>query len=424
MLRGIRGLSGPLLLLLTLSAGAAQTGLEDERLRFSGFGTLGVTRGGDEVLGFRRDMYREGVFAGHASVWADSLLGVQVDARATDHLGATLQLVGKDRADDSLEDAVEWAFLRYHFNPDWTLRAGRIGFDVFLLSEYRSLGFSYLWTRPPIEFYAPVAFDSFDGADLAWTRPLGEGTFRLKLYAGQTANNFFVEEQLLEVELNPIYGVSLSWESERWQWRISAASNQFDESQENFPGTEPLAAVLNSVAGLWPEAQRYVGRMALDEPHVDYYNIGMVFTEAPWLIQSEIGYVDSEVGLFPTLYNGYLSLGYQIGAVTLFGLVSSVHEEGDRDLLLPAPVYPGMDLLNGQLALLQQATQRLFDSTHFNQTTWTTGLRWDLRYDLALKLQADHSRVEAYGGSLWDRQEPVGKDKALNTLSINLNFVF
>ncbi len=426
MIRGQHGLSLLLGILLILLAGNAAAEFGNDRVRVSGFGTLALTFGGDEDLGFRRDMYREGLYNHEPSLFADSIAGLQVDARLTDSLDAALQLVGKDRADDNLEDSVEWAFLRYRLNPDWTVRAGRMGFDIYMLSEYRSLGFSYLWTRPPLEFYAPVAFDSFDGADITYSTPAGDGTLRAKLYAGKTKNNFVVLGNLLEVKLEPIYGASLSWESERWQVRLGVAPNRISDDHDVFPGTEPLVAGLEAVLPFWPEAQRYIDRLSIEEPYVYYYSAGIAFNDKPWVIQSEIAYVDSDLGMLPAMSNGYLSVGRQIGEVTLFGMLSAVRDQGDRDVLPPAPVYPfpGMEMLNLQLAAMQQGLQMLFDATHLSQTTLSTGLRWDLRYDMALKMQMDHTRVDAYGAGLWDREFTPGKERAINTVSLNLNYVF
>lgn len=426
MIRGKRGLPFLIGTLLALLAGNAVADLGTDRVRVSGFGTAALTFGGDEYLGFRRDLYREGLFDHDASLFADSILGLQVDARLTDDIDGTVQLVGKDRAEDSLEDAVEWAFLRYRLSPDWTLRAGRMGFDIYMLSEYRSLGFSYLWTRPPVEFYGPVAFDSFDGVDITYSTQVGDGTMRAKLYSGKTKNNFLVLGTLQEIKLQPIYGASLSWESDRWQLRLSVAPNRIDDNLQVFPGTEPLVEILQGLSPFWPDTQRYIERMVVDDPYVYYYAAGVSFNDKPWVVQSEIAYVDADLGMFPAMVNGYLSVGHQFGETTLFGMVSTVQEEGDREVLSPAPVYPfpGMEMLNAQLAMMQQGMQTLFDATHLNQTTYSTGLRWDVRYDLALKMQLDHSRVDAYASGLWDRSTTPAKDRALNTFSINLNYVF
>src|SRR3990167_9061338 len=187
--------------------------------RFSGFATLGATKGGNEILGFRRELDREGLYDGDWSMLAESSVGVQLDMNPTGKWGGTVQLLGKDTVADNWSDAVSWAFLRYRFNPDWTLRVGRIGIDQYMLSEYRYVGFSYLWSRPPMEFYTLASFGFFDGLDLAWTTPLGSCTLMAKLQAGQISNTYEAKGNELDFSLNPILRVRVSW-ARSWGIRL------------------------------------------------------------------------------------------------------------------------------------------------------------------------------------------------------------
>jgi hypothetical protein len=74
--------------------------------------------------------------------------------------------------------------------------------------------------------------------------------------------------------------------------------------------------------------------------------------------------------------------------------------------------------------LLYRSTQEFYDRSPIDQHTLSLGVRWDLREDLALKMQWDHHWVAAYGGGLWIQEQPLTEDRELNTLSANLNFVF
>ena len=322
----------PLLLATTLLQAAPGWAGEagQEPFRLSGFATLGVTWSGNEELGFRRDLYREGLFDGDASVKADSILGLQLDARFTDALGGAIQLVGKDRLEDSLENSVEWAYLRYQIDPQWQVRVGRIGLDIYLLSEYRSLGFSYLWTRPPMEFYTTVPYDSFDGLDITWTRPLGSGQLRAKVHAGETANDFLVASEVVELKLGPIYGASLVWETDTWQWRVTAATNEIDEPTGYFPATDELAEQLLTLAPFWPQAEELAASLEVDNKHFYYYSAGFAYNSEFWQVQAEVGRVDSGVGAYPTIDNGYLSVGRKLGPVTLFTVLASAAGADER----------------------------------------------------------------------------------------------
>ena len=232
----------PLVLFLTLlyqsSYGVSEVVSGEKMFRFSSFGTLALTRGGDDNLGFRGDLDRESLFDGDWSLVPDSVLGLQMDMQFNDRFGGAVQLVGKDRAEDSIENSLEWAFLRYRLNPDWTIRAGRIGTDLFMLSDYRNVGFAYLWTRPPPEFYTPLAFPNRDGVDVIWSSNVGDGRLRAKLLVNTSQSTISVADTLIDLELKLSVGATISWETEHWQLKFSASENEFGQEGSYFPGCD------------------------------------------------------------------------------------------------------------------------------------------------------------------------------------------
>jgi hypothetical protein len=91
-----------------------------------------------------------------------------------------VQWVARNHAGAFFEQNLEWAYLRWRPWNDLDLRVGRLGLDVFLLSDYRNVGYAYPWMRPPQEFYAPLFPYHLDGADIAQRFHLGEGFLTLK----------------------------------------------------------------------------------------------------------------------------------------------------------------------------------------------------------------------------------------------------
>ena len=412
------------MLLCVVRLANAGIDLGTDRVRLSGFATLGVTRGGNETLGFQRDLERKGVFNGNWTLQTDSLLGLQLDADLTDALSATVQMVYKDRPKASLKDYLDWAFLRYRFGPDWTVRVGRMGIDLFMLSDYREVGFSYLWARPPVEYYTVLAFNHFDGADVAYSTPAGVGTFTAKMFAGQIDNTFNAFGNTLQFKFKPVVGGTFGWETENWQTRFSISSLKTDLSEDYLSGTLGLVQGLQNASLFWPQATDYLQLINMKNKRFLYYSLGAAYDNRPWVVQSEVDYVDSTSDLMRTFAGGYFSLGYRIGPTTVYGMLAKVKNLKSRQTISPPPSIPGNPVLDAQLALLQQSTQTLVDGPNFNQQTASVGMRWDIRYDLALKVQWDHTWVNAYGSGLWDQREILTQDKSLNTFSINLNGVF
>jgi hypothetical protein len=401
----------PSLLLAFPAAVMAASFLEDAT--FSGFGTVGLLRGGDDVLGYRRDISGDGVFDSDWSMKPDSLLGLQVDLPLTGKLDAAVQLVAKDRPVNTLDESLEWAYLRYRPTPELMLRGGRLGFDLFMLSEYRNLGFSYLWVRPPVEFYGLVPYNHYDGADIAYATALGDGVLRGRLFAGTTQGTIQFLTSDVDVDMDSFFGATLGWEYDRWQARFSFATMKQNPSN---PGARQLATALRQVAGLWPEAAGIADDLEAKGSRLYYYSAGFAYDPSPWTVQSEISYIDSGYNnAFSSVWSAYLSLGRRIGPVTVYGLGAMIENPDGRVQVPSTPLF---------LAELQQQAQAAYDFSFVKQHSLSLGMRWDIRYNLALKMQWDHTWVDDYGGLLWQQKQPLTDGESLDTFSINLNFVF
>jgi hypothetical protein len=399
--------------LLAISNAWAGVDPTDEWIRLSGFGTLGLIHGGEEGFGFRRDISRKGQPSDTWAFQTDSLLGLQLDAQLTSDLDTTVQLVVRDRPRNGLEESLEWAFLRYRVDSDLTFRAGRLGVDVFMLSEYRNVGFAYLWARPPLEFYGPLAYENIDGVDLAYSRPWGEGLLRVKVFGGKSRDAFAATlSDDYSVDLTS-YGTSLTWESDHWQARLGLVAGTVDNSLSS---TKPLIEGLNAIpAFLWPEAGEVADRLDSKDKRTTYYSAGVRYDHHPWVVEAEASYTDSDLLTLPVA-SGYLSVGRRKGPVTLYGMAAMVRNPDGRRVAPEAPLP--------QFSPLRQGIQVTYDTTHIDQHSLSLGLRWDIRHDLALKAQWDHHWIEPYGGGLWAQERPFTEQRELDTFSINFNFVF
>lgn len=405
-----------LALISTSSSLQAADGLPSEfDIRFSGFGTLGVAHSDDELLGFRRDLSREGVSDGDWKLKTDSLLGLQADLRLNRSVSASIQLVGKDRADNSLINSVEWAYVRFQPSRNTVFNVGRVGFEVFLLSEYRNLGFAYLWARPPAEFYGALAFNYLDGVDAGYSTSFGGGTIRLKAFAGVTKNSFAAAgNDPIEIDIDPIFGGNVSWENNDWRVLLGVASLEVSSS---IGPTQLLTDALQQVAPLWPEANVIATGMEAKGGHLRYLSGGLTYTNNAWVIQSELEYIHSSLKQFDSIFSSYLSAGYDIGATTFFVMGAVARNANDRGLLPDAPPIPQIQILRGEI-------QNFYDFTRIKQHSLSLGLRWDINYNLALKTQWDHAWVKKYGGGLFDQTTAITSARGINTFSISLDFIF
>ena len=111
----------------------------NQPFKFSAFGTAGLLYD-DSPFHMQRDFGQPDTFRGSKySLLADSLVGAQVDYNITGRFDATVQMVAKKRAQQTIEESLEWAFIRWRPTDELAVRAGRLGLDLYMLSDYRSV---------------------------------------------------------------------------------------------------------------------------------------------------------------------------------------------------------------------------------------------------------------------------------------------
>jgi len=93
-------------------------------------------------------------------------LGLQVQGRLGNSLRGTLQVVSKYGYDGTFKPQIGWAFLGWNPTQDLQIRVGRLGFDVFMNADSRDVGYSFLWVRPPTDYYGTLPISHLDGLEI------------------------------------------------------------------------------------------------------------------------------------------------------------------------------------------------------------------------------------------------------------------
>ncbi|MCL2917914.1 hypothetical protein [Shewanella litorisediminis] len=396
----------------------AETGV-----RFSGFGSLGAIYNDSDNLGFHRDYTMDAVGQGWSTA-GDTLLGLQLNAEMSGSFDAVAQMVFKDRVSNRVSDNLEWLFLRYRPNNNWAFRAGRLGLDLYMLTEYRDVGYAYSWVRPIPEFYNLISSISrYEGADVTYRRDIGELNFEAKAAFGETDMDLQGPEQGGLFALDNIMALTLSLSGN--DWLVRAAAAQADTSGTN-ADTDMLLDALRAVpTAVWPQAGLLAQDIAFDDKLSRYYALGFQYDDGQWIVKSELGYTESEWRLLQPYASGYLSIGRRFDDLTLYGVFARVEntKEAPRiELPESLPYLPEPE--KAALLALHQAAQYSYEVSTLAQSTYSLGLRWDFYEDMALKLQWDHSEIDPKGSSLWVRSHPMGHDDRVNLFSVNLSFTF
>jgi len=384
---------------------------------FKSFGTLAAIGTDSDNIGFRRDYTQSSGATADWGYGTDSRLGLQLDADFNQEFHAAVQWLARNHAGNFFEQNLDWAFLRWRPREDLDLRLGRLGFDAFLLSDYRNVGYAYPWMRPPAEFYGPLFTYHFDGADIAKKFKLGEAYLTVKGYAGHSLDDTLAQQPgatVAPLEM-ALFGGNLVYECDNWRARLGYTHLT---PLQNLP-LRPLHAALENpqVQAAWPGAASVFDALAIEGRQLHFSAIGLAYDDGIWPVQAEAAYISSNIAWLPDIATAYLSAGRRLERVTtyaLFGLGQSLHYHVPvRQPLLQTPA----------LASLTNSVDRLLNSNGVDQLSASLGARWDVHENIALKAQWSHFWLGGNGTLYWlELKNPLPKQ--VNVWSFGVDFVF
>ena len=385
-------------------------------LRVSGFGTLGVVHANAPAgWGFLRSI-DQAANDGGTRADIDSRIGLQLNYSANSQFELVGQRLAARRANNApANSAVEWAFAAYRPTSDITLRVGRLNVDQFVMSDYRNVGFAYLYVRPPVEFYGLIP-TSLDGADLSRTWNGEDSHWRAKAFGGRA--------KISGVDLTQVFGLTLAREAGGLLVRAGLSRAKFPNG---FPGAKPLLDGLDQLRALpipsiAAEASTLRTRLDYAGTSLMYATLGATYEQAQWQWAAEL--TRASAGPSAAISAGYASVARRFDPVTLFGIASGATSNASV-LAMPAwgamlaPIFGPVAAQQAQ-GLAQVATTAV--NRTMRQSTYSLGARWDIHPQVALKLQWDHVRILANGAQLWSNAtaSPGRADLA----TVTMDFVF
>lgn len=397
--------------LAALAPASALAGdLGDSRFALRGFGTAAVTTQESDDLEFRRHAGQpSGLESGRVDIFTDSIAGAQVNFRAGTDVDMVLQAVTRLNVDGDWHPTITQAFVRYSSDESLTLRAGRIGFDIYLLAESRQVGYSYVPLRPSVEFYGLLANDSIDGGDVSYTRRIGSGLVRGRLFAGRGSDEMAFSDggnQALESE---VVGASFDYIVGGWTARIAGGRWRYDVNSE-----APMLVEALRMTGM-PQALAVAGQ--LDQSTFKTWGVqfGVAYDEGPLKAQLMWSVLDSDPIFGPDTRGLYAFAGYRLGQWTPYASFSR-----SRDV---APVVStGLPDLP-EFAPLEQAVLGMQYGARTTQRTASVGVRYDIARNVDFKLQVDRARIQD-SALVFDRRIGPRDDADMTVIALALDFVF
>lgn len=154
-----------------------------EGVSVSGFLTVGTTYGDKQLANGTEAVSQDGTIENTPGFTADSRLGLQISAKVNEDISITGQLLAKARSENSNVEA-DWAFINYRLSEQFSVRAGKIKFPTFLISDYYEVGYAYPWIRPPQEVYSSNPITTLNGVDLLARFRFGDLSLLVQPYFG------------------------------------------------------------------------------------------------------------------------------------------------------------------------------------------------------------------------------------------------
>lgn len=375
---------------------------------FSGFGTLGAVHSDSREADFRGSIIQpNGAGRSKANMFGvDTKLGLQASADIGNGFSATVQAVADHRADNSYTPQFEWANLKYQINDTVHVRAGRVVAPVFMISDFRNVGFAQTTVRPAYEVYMLNPITHLDGAEVGAKFGVAGGTLRLQATAGRvklTVKNRGHDDAIQVTGSDRNFNMSYEQGSSTVRLGVNRTKTNSESGQiAQMDRAFAAAAAFPAFGYPTPNAN-------LHDIKATLWDLGYVYDDGKWLGQAEYVRARSEGPSVQDTDAWMALLGYRVGKWTPYGGYSRMtSKEPPLKYAEPRNPFPGV-------AMAQQLVDGIntFDNvinTHNQQHTLTLGARYDFYKNVALKFQWDRSFKPAMGPSA----SPGGRWTGLN----------
>ena len=399
----------------------------ESALRLHGFGTVGVTHSSSNFGGrFRRDI-GQAYPAGEDNLRTDSRLGLQANYALSPQWELVGQILMQDKPSSKRAvDRVEWGFVAYRPTPDTTIRLGRTNMDVYLMSDYRNVGFAYTMARPALDFYGVLPLQSLDGLDISKTWTIDDVQWRIKAFAGK-ATQHIVDQQVgvLGIKMRS-RGLVVSRDSDgllmRATWSYGKITSEGSVPAELTNGLNALSGL--PVPSVASEASALNDQVSASAKPTGYMALGMSYDRNRWLLNAEAAHISSPLKTLAS-NSAYAMLGRRWQSLTGFVGVGVMHPLAPKnptpDWVTPlAPLGLGASAVQNAQMLGIVAAQ-LANTMRLDQRSVSLGVRWDFHPRMALKVQWDRIMAKPDGNGMTGGNLGGGRVDAVSAL---VDFMF
>lgn len=380
---------------------------EAEKLRINGFMTAAVSDG-DDPIDAAHDVMDNPNFRG------DSKAGLQFNYKLGENSSAVVQMVARSHGNESWETNAEWAYIDHGLSDNLHARMGRLRIPMYMFSETIDVGYTYPWTRPPLEVYQTI-LTSYEGADMLYTFSTGGVNHTLQPFVGSSLNNKNVDRPYgsfpvfagvpgmyppvaatIQLDLKDLYGVSLNSEYGNWSSKVTAMHLGIEGRLELLDGLPSTATTPGFAAG------QVIAEVS---DNLQYYAIGGMYDNGSLFTIAEVANLRAANDtLMGDGLSGHLTGGYRMGRWTPYGAYAWAQSYNDAsDLFQAFGAIPNRNMKSITLGLRRELTDQL-----------SAKVEWANYFDLENNGNLE-SGASSFGGAL-------GDDANVYTLSLDAVF--
>lgn len=405
---------------LALSSAFAQDTSAAPTVKISGFGTGALTWADTDQAEFARPNQASGVRKSPGA-GVDSNLGLQADFGINHWMSVTLQgLVRKD-AEDDFGAEISLGFVKAKLSDKLALRVGRMGAPMFMISDYRNVGYANTFLRPPVEVYAQVTTNNIDGIDAIWQQNFGDTTITAQLALGQShAKVPSSAGGITFVDFKNMVALNLVAEHGPLTVRLGRTDGKLTiDSSATLNGL--FGGLRATAAGYqMPQLATLADQLAVDKKKASFTSAGLgldwnnVVAQAEYAVRKTDSFINDTT-------SWYVMGGYRIGKLLPYYLHSSTRSDHHVANTVPAACPAGYPAAcTATLHALSAGIDAV--GAPVNQSSNSIGVRWDLYRSMALKVQLDRFKPSGNAG-LFLHPSP-GFTGPVTTAAVALDFVF
>ena len=365
----------PFITLLAMTSAVSAAWAQDtSNITISGFGTAALTRSNTSDAEFARPNQLAGVTSG-AKTGVDSNLGLQVTAKMNDWLSFTGQGLVRKNVTDNFGAELAWAFAKAKVSESLNIRVGRIGLPVYMISDYRNVGYANTMLRPPVEMYAQVTLESLDGADLLYQTSLGDTNITAQVAYGVTDSE---NRSNFTAKFKKVSSINIVAENGPFTFRFGRVDANV--TVDNSTNLNTLVSGLSKFGFV-----SAANAIAVNDTKASFTSVGLGVDWKSMVVQAEYGKRKSASLSIADTTSWYTMFGYRMGSFLPYFVHASATQDSPRTVAgLPTagPLLPYTLGANG------------LASASPIQTSNSIGVRWDFHKSAALKLQLDRMSPE------------------------------